>query len=586
MKYRLLRIDLASGSYKIEDVPQDVVKLYLGGKGLAAYYLYREVKPKINPLNFANKLMFFVGPLTAIFPGTDRYVAASKSPLTGTFSDGYAGGWFGSELRKAGYIGIIIEGKANNLVYIKIEDDKVEIEDARQLKGMTPEEVDKAIPGYRVAAIGLAGENLVKYANIVNNAYKQGRSGVVGRGGLGAVMGSKNLKAIAVKATGKFWEYREVSSEVKGVRKEIMKYLKESVIPEMGLGGNLPLVDMSAEVKVLPTNNFARGVIDEYDKVDEKSIEKINIGKETCNLCPAACGVRVKLGSGPYSGVELDRIEYETVAMCGPNCGVNRLDAVVMANKLCNDYGMDTISIGNVIAFVMECAERGLIDYKISFGNAEEQKNLIESIAKREEIGDMLAEGVASVAKKLGKSAESFAMHIKGLELPGYEPRGSVGMALAYATADRGGCHMRAWPIGEEAFGKLDPFTIEGKAELVKNLQDSNAAMWTLITCDNLLLSIEHAVNMLNSIGFDLNEKDMLTIGERIYNLTREINVREGFTKKDDYIPERLFEEREDTKWRIKEEDFEKMLSEYYQLRGWDENGKPTDKILKSLKII
>jgi len=585
MEYKLLRIDLTKKTYEIEKIPFEIIANYLGGKGLAAYYLFREVKPKVDPLSADNKLMFFVGPLTGLFPGTDRYVVAAKSPLSYTFSDSYAGGWFGSELRKAGYIGLIFEGKASNLVYLKIEEDKISIEDARELRGKSPEEVDRALPGFRVAAIGLAGENLVRYAVIISNASKQGRSGVAGRGGLGAVMGSKNLKAIAIKAGEGSKEYSELYERTKELRKKNNRYLRENIVPEMGIGGNLPLVDMSSQVRVLPTRNFTRGTIDKYTEIDEEAIKKIKVKKNTCYLCPAACGVQVKVKTGPYAGVELDRIEYETVAMCGSNCGHNMLGPIVNSNRLCNEYGIDTISAGNIIAFVMECAEKGLIDYKIKFGDAEGQIKLIKSISKREGIGDLLAEGVAKVSEKLGKVAESFAMHIKGLELPAYDPRGSIGMALAYATADRGACHMRAWSIGEEAFGGLDPFSPEKKAAVVKRLQDTNSAMWTLITCDNLLYSIEQGVEMLKTVGFSMDEEKMLEVGERIYNLARLFNVREGFTRKDDCIPQRLYEAREDTQWKITREDFEKMLDEYYRLRNWDKNGKPSDEILKKLGI-
>jgi len=585
MKYRLLRIDLAKKTYGIEKIPSEVIANYLGGKGFAAYYLFREVKPKVNPLSADNKLMYFLGPLTGLFPGTDRYVVAAKSPLSCTFSDSYAGGWFGSELRKAGYMGLIFEGKANDLVYLEIEGDKISIKDARQLRGKSPEEVDRALPGFRVAAIGLAGENLVKYAVIISNASKQGRAGVAGRGGLGAVMGSKNLKAIAIKAGQRNKEYLELYEKTKELRKNNNRYLRENIVPEMGIGGNLPLVDLSSQVKVLPTRNFTRGTIDEYTEINEETIKKIKVKKDTCYLCPAACGVRVNVKTGPYAGVELDRIEYETVAMCGPNCGHNALGSIVNFNRLCNEYGIDTISTGNIIAFVMECAEKGLVDYKIKFGDAEGQTKLIESTSKREGIGDLLAEGVARVSEELGKATESFAMHVKGLELPGYDPRGSIGMALCYATADRGGCHMRAWSIGVEAFGGLDPFSSKGKAGVVKNLQDTSSAMWTLITCDNLLFSIEQGVEMLKSVGFNMDQQKMLEVGERIYNLTRLFNVRESFTRKDDCIPQRLYETREDTQWKITREDFEKMLDEYYKLRNWDKNGKPSDEILKKLGI-
>ncbi len=587
---KILRVDLSSKTCKAEELNSSIQNEYLGGKGLLAYYMYHELPEGCDPLGVSNKLMVFCGPLTGILPGNDRYVIGAKSPLTGTFSDSYGGGWFAATMRKAGYIGMIVEGVSDSPVCLKIDDEKATIEDASNMAGMGTKEVDLALPGYKTLAIGPAGENLVKYACIVSNAGKSGRAGVAGRGGLGAVMGSKKLKAIAVNYTED--ATAEISEKNKDLKKELMKHLKEDVVPDMGIGGNLAAVDYSSQAKVFPVNNFQKGYTEKYTALNEAAIEKVMTGKTSCHLCPAACGVGLKASNGQFAGTSTDRLEYETVAMSGSNCGNEELGPIVNFNNLCNDYGIDTISAGSVIAFAMESAEKGILDYNISFGDANAQMELVELIVKREGLGDLLAEGVSAAAKELGKESESFALHVKGMELPAYDPRGSISLGLSYGTADRGGCHMRAWSIASEAFlnidlgeEKVNPFSPEGKAELVKDLQDTNAALWCLIVCDNLGYSVDYALKMLDAVGIKLTEEEFLKIGERICNLVQLYNRREGLTREDDYLPARMYEKREDTGWSITLEDYEYMLNEYYSLRKWDQNGNPSDEILKELNL-
>jgi len=587
-RYKILRVNLSKGTFKEEEVPEEVIDKYIGGKGLAAYYLYNELKPNVDPLGPENKLVIFTGPLTGIFPGFTRHVVASKSPLTNTFSDGYAGGSFGAELAKAGYVGIIVEGRADDLVYLKIDEEGVSIEDASKLKGKTTYEVCKLFTNYSVTTIGPAGENLVKFACIVNDLEKRSRAGVVGRGGLGAVMGSKNLKAIVVRGNLKREELipKDRREKVNELFRRVINYLKEKVVPGIGLGGNLGVTDLITPIKALPVENFNKGYIENWEKVREDEISKFTVGKSSCYLCPLACGVHIKVNTGPFKG-EVERIEYETVALNGPNCKQLDLGAIARIGYLCNAYGVDSISTGSVVAFVMECSEKGLIDYNIKFGDAEGQFKLIEMIAKREGLGDVLAEGVKKASEQLG--LEQYAVHIKGLEVPGYEPRGLPGMALAYATADRGADHLRAWTIWDELHKN---YTLEELAKLVKFLQDRNAALWTLIGCDNIPANsgdpakfVDLSIEMLNSLGFEIDKNKFFEIGERIYNLTRLFNVREGFGRKDDRLPPRFRESRKDTGWKIKESDFNKMLEEYYQIRGWDSEGRPTNETLSRLGI-
>ncbi len=587
---KLLRVNLSTGNCQEEMIPAEIRNKYLGGKGLIAYYLYHELDQNCDPLGAANKLMFFTGPLTGLMPGYDRFVVGAKSPLTNTFSDSYAGGWFSVSLKKAGYLGLIVEGKAAQPVYLRIEGDHAEIVDAAKYAGMNTSELDQALPGFRVAAIGPAGENLVKYACIVSNPAKGGRTGVAGRGGLGAVMGSKNLKAVAVKPVQDY--IKPLFEQTKQIRREATAHIKENVMPLMGLGGNLGAVDLSAKAKVLPVNNFQRGFTENYVAVNEAAVGKVTTKKNSCHICPAACGVEISVSTGQFSEVELDRLEYETIAMCGTNCGHHNLSSIAALNLFCNEYGLDVISAGNVVAFAMECAEKGLIDHDIRFGDLPRQIGLLEQIVNKKGLGALLAEGVSPAAKEIGGGAEELALHVKGLEIPGYDPRGSISQGLAYGTSDRGGCHMRAWSIASDAFlnveygiQEADPFTIEGKAGLVKELQDLNAALWCLISCDNLGYTPEYALKMLKAIGISLSREEFIKTGERICNLAQLFNHREGFSREDDYLPQRFYESREDTGWKIEKNQYDLMLSEYYQLRRWDQKGKPTDAILKELKI-
>lgn len=590
MKRCLLRLDLSGMSFRTEEIPQEILESYIGGKGLAAHYLCEELKPGLDSLGPENKLALFIGPLTGIFHAYSRHVIASKSPMTNTFSDSYAGGWFGAELAKTGYMGIIVEGKADKPVYVKIDGGKISIEDAKELVGKTPYEIDALFKGHRVAAIGPAGENLVRFASVLNDAAKKQRAGVAGRGGMGAVMGSKNLKAIVVK--GKYRPEEIVPAEyrrkVTELRKAFMEYLKSEVIPGIGLGGNLPAMQLSADAKVLPVRNFRKGCIEGYEKVAEDAFRELTVAKSTCYLCPIACGVHIRAKTGPYAGVDLDRIEYETVALNGPNCEQLDIGTIAKVGRLCNEYGMDTITIGNITAFVMECSEKGLINYDLKYGDSEGQVKFAEIVGRREGLGNTFAEGLMRAAERLG--LQEYAVQTKGLEIPGYDVRGPVGMALAYSTADRGGDHLRAWTIVAELD---DPFTLHGKAQLVKDLQNRNSALWCLIGCDNIPANttgdpekfVDLSIEGLNTLGWPMHKGEFLEVGERTYNLTRQFNMREGFSRKDDQLPARFFEPREDTGWKIAQTDFDKMLEEYYTVRGWDKDGRPKRETLERLRI-
>ena len=584
----VLRVDLSSGKVEEEELTDSIVEKFIGGKGLAAYLMYKEIKPGIDPFSPENKLFIFAGPLAFIYPTFVRTVVASKSPLTGLFCDSYAGGSFAVELRRAGYIGIVIEGKSDKLKCLKITKEEKRLFECEQLRGKTTYEVGELFRDYSVLTIGPAGENKVRFAGVYIDWRRNPttRPGVAGRGGLGAVLGSKNLKAIVLKG------WLRVDELTKGVDRSVqrdltdryLKIIEEDVMPGIGIGGNLPVFKVSAEAKILPTKNFQLGTHELWRELADEAWAKVLVNRITCPTCPVKCGTTIREGS-----FMTERIEYETVAMNGPNLLILDRRALMLINNTLNALGMDTITTGSILAFVTELCERGLLkDYKISWGEVDSYIKLIYDIAYRRGLGDILAEGLARAAKIL--NAEEYALHIKGLEIPAYDPRGVVGMALAYATADRGGDHLRAWTVGVEVATKL---TLEDLVNLTKYLQDRNAALWTLIACDNIPSNairppdemIRIYIKMLNTLGFNYDEESFLKLGERIYNLTRLFNVREGVRRRDDDLPPRFYKPREDTGWVITKEDFEKMLNLYYTKRGWSSDGVPLKETLERLGL-
>jgi len=588
---RLLEVDLSKSTYRVTELGDDIIKAFIGGKGLGAYLLYRMLEPGTDPLSPQNVLMFLTGPLTGTpYPTSGRVVAVTKSPLTGLYLDSHAGGFFGPELRRAGYDGIIIKGKASNPVYLWIKDGEVELRDASKFWGKT---VSDSVRGIRretnesghVAVIGPAGENLVRYAAImVDSDEDRWRGGIFGRGGAGAVMGSKNLKAVAVKGSGKLsyadeGKLREVSRKAMEVL-ERTKFLKV----RRAVGTSFWVEPMN-RFGILPTKNFQRGYMDDAVGLYGEYLRAFVRRVTSCYNCPVACAKIVNSSEGDV------KVEYEDIALLGSNCLIGDVMEVAKSLKLVNELGLDAISTGNVVAFAMELKELGLLKDVPSFGDAEGQRDLIRRIAYREGVGDLLAEGVMRVAERLGGPAKRVAMHVKGMELPGYEPRASWGMALAYATSDRGGCHQRAWTTRAEIEGPLERFSTEGVAKFVKETQDERAAAFSLIVCDFIpLYRPWEAVEAVTGIGF--TEEDYLRAGERIWNLTRAFNIREaGVGRKDDTLPPRVFEEPlplpPNGKFcvRLRREAFESMLNEYYALRGWDGDGRPKKETLEALGL-
>jgi aldehyde:ferredoxin oxidoreductase len=590
---KIARVNLSKGWVKIEDLRWEWVPQFIGGKGLGFKYLYEELKPKIDPLSPENRLIFMTGPLSGtIAPATGKYVVVTKSPRTNTVLDSYFGGTFGAQLKFAGFDALIIEGKAEKPVYISVINGNVSIKPAEHLWGkgayytVTALKKDEGDAKTSVLAIGPAGERLVKLASINADIIWN-----AGRGGAGAVMGSKNLKAIAVRGDGKFPIANE--EEFRKVCKELTE---KSVLTETNLwaktDGTPLIVDLSNTAGILPTRFFESGVFEHHKKINT-DVVKVHLAEvRACFACPLACKRLVKIGDKI-----LKAPEYETLGTAGSNCGIGDFEAITEFNYICGDLGIDTISTANTIALVMEayeagCLKKDMLDgIEAKFGSKDALLKLAEKIGRKEGVGEVLSEGTRAVIQKFGLDPERFTVDVKGMEIPAYDPRGTWGMALSYSTADRGACHLRAWAVSEDAFGKLDPRTFKEKPALVKRLEDLNSVKWSLIVCDFWLIKYEEMAALLTPVwGKPVKPEELQLIGERIWNLGRLFNVREGFSRKHDKLPPKFFKQplkggpTEGAK--VSEEEFEKALDEYYALRGWDNNGIPKEETLRRLGLL
>ncbi len=581
---RILTVDLGKGLIRTRVTPKEWIELYTGQKGLATRLLMDGFDPTVDPFSPENKLVL----ATSIMAGTivscsAKLAIAAKSPQTGTISDGSVGGHIGSELKYAGYDAVTFSGRAKTLCYLYIDPDRVEIRDAEDLKGVGAFEAETRIKKdvgddqVKVLTIGPAGENLVRYSCICSERYRQ-----LGRGGLGAVMGSKNLKAIAIRG----WLDVQVADIEKcmAIAAEAHKYdgILEPDFDSYEYGTPV-LVDMAQESGLLPTRNFQTGRFEGSKNINGETLKGLRKNKKACFSCGIACGNYVQAGESAVEGPE-----FETIALCGSDIGNGDPKLLIELNSLCDDLGLDTISTGGVLACMMEMTERGIHDFGIRFGDTAKAIELVCDIAALRGIGKEAAFGARALAERYG--APELAMQIKGMELPGYDPRGSWAMGLAYVTAPRGGCHMTTYPIAEEAWGDLDPFTFEGKAKLVAEGQNSQFAKFSMGICDFWPISSETIGKLFEATyGGSWSADKVDKTGERIFNLQRIFNIMAGFTRKDDRLPDRFYTETlpdgPPKGIEMTEQAFDATLGEYYSLRGWDEQGRPTVETLNRLDI-
>jgi aldehyde:ferredoxin oxidoreductase len=620
---QILRVDLSTGTLSKHGLSESDAKKYLGGKGLAAKILFDELRPGIDPLGPENKLVYAAGPFAATgFPLNSRWVVAAKSPLTGIWGESYCGGTFAVQLRKAGYDAVVVEGASSKACYINIFNDNVQIRDASHLWGKMTLDTELDIAhdlgiekrkedNPAVVNIGPAGENLVSFAAVMHTAHR-----AAGRAGLGAVMGSKKLKAIAVRGNGKV-----PVSEPKKLMEMIRKTASETVTnPNMvnfTKHGQVGFVGPLNALGMLPTKNFQQGTFDKYESISGETMTgTILKGRGTCTECAVSCKREVEVEGGAHTRVDprYGGPEYENDAALGSLLLISDLKAISEENQLCNAYGLDTISTGVVIAWLMECYDRGIIrkedidGIEATWGNIDAALKLIEKIATRSGVGNILAQGVRKAAQKIGRGSERYAMEIKGMEIPMHEPRAKKGMGLSYATASRGGCHMRSFHDTELEAPNVAPEigitqavdrhdTSRTKVDIIKRSQDWVAIMDSLLLCTSPgwtgfdYTRPAYNVDVLNAItGWNMQVGDLLVAGERINNLCRCFNAREGLTRKDDYLPPRFAEDPlpdgPSKGQRLTKEQLEDMLDNYYDLRGWDKTtGNPTEAKLKQLGL-
>ena len=596
---QVLRVNLTQGSVEKSDLDPSLARDYLGGRGFAAKILYSELEKGVDPLGEANKLVMAAGPISGLLiPGAGKTTFAAKSPATGGYADSNVGGMLSAEMKFAGYDLIIVEGVSPKPVYLYIDDDTVELRDAKDYWGqgaITAETALKKELGddFQIALVGPGAENLVKYACICHDFGRQ-----AGRAGVGTVMGSKKLKAIAIRGS-KSIPVADVS-EFRRVGREMLEFCKNSdawdVWVRLGTAGlNIP----SNEWGSFPTRNFQSGHFEEMDKMTgEYMREQIVVTDKACFACPCACG---KYSYTKKWDVHVEGPEYETAAFLGADVAIADIEDVAYANYLCDELGIDTISAGNVIAFAIECFERGIITTKdtdglaLRFGDSEGVFELIQKIAKREGIGDVLAEGVRHAAEVFGGGSSDFAMQIKGLEISGYESRDAPAMMLAYMTADIGAHHNRAWAITYDIEVGRDGVTPDKAAKVIE-LQHIRPLLDALGGCRlqwvELGMPLDYYVPAMKAItGVDRSWDDLIHVAERVWNLTRSFWVREmdGFGREWDYPPPRWYTDPVPTgpsKGKlVTKQNVDKLLDMYYEQRGWDQNGIPTREKLDQLGL-
>lgn len=572
----ILHVDLAKGTTEEVPLNEEIYRTFLGGRGLGVFTIIQTVPPTTDPLAPSNVLVIATGPLTGSgIPLGCRYDVVTKSPLTGTLSSANSGGFFGTELKRAGIDAIILNGAAPEPVYLWIHNKEVEVRDAHPYWGMTTSFCTRSLlgdlnePSARVACIGPAGENLCRFASIMNESSR-----AAGRGGVGAVMGAKRLKAIVVRGDGgRKRAPREVVEMAQGA-------IEKSGFTRGSLHrfGTSAVMNIINEAHLLPTRNFQEQYFPTADRVSGEEMARTILKRgKGCYSCPVACG-RVTA----VDGLEGEGPEYESIWALGPDCGIDDLKLIARANYLCNDLGLDTISTGSTIACAMEMSERGLIRDHLRFGDGERLLDLIRAIAWRDGIGDRLAEG--SLRFSLHHGHPEFSMTVKGQEIPAYDPRGLQGQGLEYATSVRGACHVYGNMVYPEILGipvKLNPLTNENKAYWVKRLQDLSAAIDSMGIClftMRVFSPSDYAAIVSGVTGIPFDERSLLELGERIWNLQRLFNLRSGLSVGDDTLPARLMGG--ENGWRK-----HPLLEEYYTARGWDKEGRPGPEIIHTLGI-
>ncbi len=607
---KILRVNLSEQTAVEEPLPLETARDYIGGAGFGVKYLFDELKAGADPLGPENKLIFAAGPFSGTsIPCASRMAVTAKSPLTGAVGMSLSGGHFPVELKFAGYDALIVEGRAAKPTYVWIKDGKTHFRSAAKVWGMKTSDCQQIIKNelndqnVRLACIGPAGENLCKIACIINELRAFGRKG------LGAVMGAKNLKAIAVRGSSPVGIFSR--EKLKVARDAMAKAMKDSPVlyPEFAKTGTPSNVDNTCALGIFPAKNWtATGEFTPVEQIGVEALKSRNTGSQACYGCPVGCSQLKIARSGPYAGVMAEGPEFETLYSFGGETGVDNMDAIIAADRLADELGLDSISAGVVIGFAMELFEKGIIGpadtggIDLKFGNHQAMVELLGLIARREGIGAQLADGVRSAAEQIGRGSEAYALHVKGLELPGYDVRGAKAHGLNYATSFTGADHNRGYAF-QEIFGipipqAVDRLTIADKGRLTKWNQDVRTATADCPTMCVFLLDMavphmaaENTAALMEAVtGLVYTPQEVARVGERINNLAKAFNVREGFTRDDDTLPRRLMTEPlkagASKGHLISQSDLDQMLDEYYTARGWDPaTGIPTREKLAELGL-
>ncbi|MFW9916598.1 MAG: aldehyde ferredoxin oxidoreductase family protein [Candidatus Thorarchaeota archaeon] len=577
---RVLNIDVSNRSYEIEDLEADLTDQYLGGKGLATHLLLERNPIGVDPFSPENLFIIGIGPVTdSPIYGSCRYGIFTKSPLTGFYGESYSGGRVARHMSRTGYDAVIIKGASDKPVWLEITSNNVVFHDGKDLWGQETYAAEDMVKDHvsgsevGVIVIGPAGENLIRYAVVENEYWRS-----AGRCGMGAVLGSKKIKAVAFHG-----EEKRPFADPKGMkafsRDIVRKFKNHPAAESYRTLGTPALVALNNEAGSFPTQYWSKGRLRNWEKISADTFRRrFKPRPRACAACFMACGKYIEISDGPYQGLKLEGPEYETIYAFGGLCCIDRIEDIAYLNDLCDRLGLDTITAGNVAAFAIEASQQGKFPVSLNYGNSEQVINLIKKIASREGVGNILAEGVRRASEAFG--LEEIAVHVKGMEPAGYDPRVLKGMGLAYAVSDRGACHLRATFYKPELSGLVPPGEIKGKAELFLDYEDRCTLFDTLIVCRfyrDFYLWDELSQIIGLATGLLFNKSRLRRLAARVTDMTRQFNIREGLMPADDFLPHRLLTESLEGGHRIRRKELQTLIRDYYHLRGWEiRDGNPT----------
>ncbi len=577
---RILTIDVTEKKFQIEEIEKSIYEKYLGGKGLATHLLLERNLANVDPLSPENRLILGLGPLSdSPIYGSCRHGIYSKSPLTGFYAESYSGGSAAIQISRTGFDAVIITGASENPIWLEISDNNVVFHDASELWGLDTFETERRIKdklsGIKnkpaVISIGPAGERLVRFAVVENDKWRS-----AGRTGMGAVLGSKKVKAIACygEMRRNFYDADGLSDFAKKTVKELNTHKATEAYRQYGTPMMVALLN---NANAFPTRYWSKGQFERWQSISAEVMkERYGAKPRACKTCFMACGKYMEITEGEYKGLTIEGPEYETIYAFGGLCEIDRLDTIAYFNDICDRLGIDTITAGNLVALAIEASKRGKISDKLDYGNPSMVADVLKKIAYREGIGDVLADGIVRASKEWG--LEEIAVHVKGLEPAGYDPRVLKGMALAYAVSDRGACHLRTTFYKAELAGMIPPDQIEGKVDLFIDFEDRCTLFDCGIICRfyrDFYLWDELAAIYGMATGLDFSKESLKALASRVTNSTRRFNLREGLTVQDDMLPDRLFDEPLENGAVITREEFLKLRSDYYKARGWSDDGIP-----------